>query len=168
MINAIFAADHSGGMGFNGTLPWPHNSEDLKRFKDLTTGHVVVMGRRTWDDKKLPKPLPNRTVYVATNKPAYMCNPFKGDLTENLLEIEARHPDKTIWVIGGSGILEETRDLFDRVYLTHIKGSFKVDTRINLKSFLTGFQPVRAEVSSDFQSVFTIYESIFRRIRTSP
>jgi dihydrofolate reductase len=168
MINAIFAVDHNGGMGFNGTLPWPHNSEDLKRFKDLTTGHVVVMGRHTWEDKALPKPLPNRTVYVASNKPVYMCNPFKGDLKENLLKIEAQHPDKIIWVIGGPAILMEARDLLDRVYLTHFKGSFKIDTRINLRDFLLGMSPVKAEVSNDFKSVLVTYDPIFKRIKTSP
>ena len=69
MINAIFAVDYNGGMGINGTLPWPHNAEDLAHFKRLTTDKVVVAGRRTWDDPKMPKPLPNRTVYVATNRP---------------------------------------------------------------------------------------------------
>jgi dihydrofolate reductase len=167
MINAIFAVDHNGGMGFDGTLPWPHNSEDLKRFKDLTTGHVVVMGRKTWDDKSMPKPLPNRTVYVATHKPAFMCNPFAGDLKENLLEIEKRHPDKTIWVIGGPSILMEAKDIIDRVYLTHFKGSFKVDTRINVRDFLIGFTPVRADTSKDFKSVLVTYDPIFKRNTTS-
>ena len=56
MINAIFAADHYGGIGFRGSVPWPHNSSDLKHFKTLTEGHIVVMGRRTYDDPKMPAP----------------------------------------------------------------------------------------------------------------
>ena len=76
MINALFAADQFGGMGLNGTLPWPHNSSDLKQFKQLTNGHVVVMGRRSWDDAKLPKPLEGRTVYVATNRPVQHAKPI--------------------------------------------------------------------------------------------
>lgn len=163
MINAIFAVDHNGGMGSNGTLPWPHNSEDLGRFQKLTSGHVVVMGRRTWDDPKLPKPLPNRTVYVATNRKAIFCNTFKGDIVENLLAIEKAHPDKIVWVIGGVELLMEAKDVIDRAYLTHIKGSYKVDTRIQLKDFLLGMTPVRADVSSDFQSTFVTYETVFKR-----
>jgi dihydrofolate reductase len=69
MINALFAVDQYGGMGFNGTLPWPHNSVDLANFKQLTDTHIVVMGRKTWDDPKMPKPLVGRTVYVATGRP---------------------------------------------------------------------------------------------------
>ena len=163
MINAIFAVDFNGGMGFNGTLPWPHNAEDLQHFKDLTTGQVVVCGRKTWDDPKMPKPLPNRTVYVATHRPVAYATPFSGDITQKLLAIEQAHPDKKIFVIGGVELLESARSLFDRIYLTHIKGSYKADTRIYVKEFLTGFHPVRAQVSRDCQSTFTVYESIFKR-----
>jgi len=168
MINAIFAVDFNGGMGFNGSLPWPHNSEDLANFQKITTGHVVVCGRRTWDDPKMPKPLPNRTVYVATHRPVTYAMPFNGDVEEHLLKIEDNHKDKTIFVIGGVELLQSAKPLLDRIYLTHIKGSYKVDTRIQLKEYLSGFNPVRAEVSKDFQSTFTVYESIFKRIKTSP
>lgn len=163
MINAIFAVDFNGGMGFNGTLPWPHNAEDLQQFKTLTAGHVVVCGRKTWDDPKMPKPLPNRTVYVATHRPVAYATPFSGDVKEKLIDIELAHPDKKIFVIGGAEILEATQPLFDRVYVTHIKGAYRADTRIHVKEFLTGFRPVRAQVSQDYQSTFTVYESIFKR-----
>ena len=163
MINAILAVDFNGGMGFNGTLPWPHNAEDLSRFKHLTTGHVVVCGRKTWDDPKMPKPLPNRTVYVATHRPVTYAMPFSGDVSAKLLEIESAHPDKTVWVIGGTEILESARPLLDRIYMTHIKGTYKTDARIYVKEFISGFRAVRAEVSKDFQSTFVVYESIFKR-----
>jgi len=167
MINAIFAVDFNGGMGLNGSLPWPHNAEDLANFQKITTGHVVVCGRRTWDDPKMPKPLPNRTVYVTTHRPVTYAMPISGDLEQGLLKVEADHPDKTIFVIGGVKLLEAARPLLDRIYLTHIKGSYKVDTRVYLKEFLTGFTPVRASVSLDHQSTFTVYDSIFKRIKAS-
>jgi dihydrofolate reductase len=166
MINAIFAVDFNGGMGFNGTLPWPHNTEDMQYFKNLTTGHVVVCGRRTWDDSKMPKPLPNRTVYVATHRPVTYAMPFSGDIKEQLLKIESAHPDKKIFVIGGAELLDSAQSVLDRIYVTHIKGSYRADTRIHVKEFLTGFVPVRAHVSKDFQSTFTVYDSIFKRIKT--
>jgi dihydrofolate reductase len=163
MINAIFAVDHYGGMGFNGTLPWPHAQEDLAYFQKLTTGHVVVCGRRTWDDPKMPKPLPNRTVYVATNRPVNYAMPVNGDIVEQLRSIEQQHQGKKIFVIGGVKLLEAAKPLLERVYITHMKGAYKTDTKINLKDFLLGFTPCRATVSQDFSSVFTIYESIFKR-----
>jgi dihydrofolate reductase len=163
MINAIFAVDFNGGMGLNGTLPWPHNAEDLQQFKDLTTGHVVVCGRKTWEDPKMPKPLSGRTVYVATHNPVRYAMPFSGDIVEKLLEIESAHPEKKIFVIGGPVILEAARSVLDRIYLTHVRGSYKVDTRMHVKEFLSGFVPVRAQVSKDFQSTFTVYDPIFKR-----
>lgn len=166
MINAIFAVDFNGGMGFNGTLPWPHNSEDMKYFQELTTNHIIVCGRRTWDDPKMPKPLPNRTVYVATHRPVSYATAFSGDVQENLLKIESNNANKKIFVIGGVELLESAKPLLDRIYITHIKGTYRTDTRIHVKEFLTGFHPVRAQVSRDFQSTFTVYESIFKRTKT--
>lgn len=163
MINAIFAADHYGGLGFDGTLPWPHNSSDLKRFKQLTEGHVVVMGRNSWDDPKLPKPLPNRTVYVATTRPLQHASVIKGDLQEAVFKLKSTHPNKTIWVVGGADILEQCRDLYDRIYLTHIKGSYKIDTRVDLKSILSGYRMVEASSAPHDNCTFVTYESIFKR-----
>jgi dihydrofolate reductase len=163
MINAIFAVDFNGGMGSNGTLPWPHNSEDLAHFQRLTTGHVMVCGRRTWDDPKMPKPLPNRTVYVATHRPTMYAETFSGDIKEKLLELEQAHTNKHIFVMGGAAVLETALPVLDRIYMTHIKGTYRCDTRIHVKEFLTGFVPVRAQVSRDFQTTFITYDSIFKR-----
>ena len=125
------------------------------------------MGRRTWDDPKMPKPLKNRITYVATNRPVSLTGSFSGDVGENLLRLEKLHSDKEIFVIGGVALLESARSLFDRIYLTHFKGAYRADTRIFVKEFLAGFCPVRATVSRDFQSTFTVYESVFKRSTTS-
>ena len=166
MINAVFAVDFNGGMGINGTLPWPHNAEDMAHFQQLTENNIVVMGRRTWDDPKMPKPLKNRTVYVATNRPVAYANPISGNISDKLLHIEANNPDKKIFVIGGVQLLESVKPLLEKVYITHIKGSYRADTRIYVKEFVTGFQAIQAQVSKDCQSTFIIYESIFKRTQT--
>jgi dihydrofolate reductase len=67
MINAIFAIDEEGGMGLDGSMPWPKNLKDLNWFKVHTIGHIVVMGRGTWDATDMPSPLPNRTNWVVTS-----------------------------------------------------------------------------------------------------
>jgi len=167
MINAIFAVDYYGGMGFQGTLPWPHNAEDLAYFQKLTTGHVVVMGSRSWADPKMPKPLNGRTVYVASKKPVKFAGQINGDIVEKVLALEQQHPDQIIWVVGGPQLIEACSDLFDQIHLTHFKGSYKIDTKIDLKSLLTGFTPVRALVSNDRKSTFIKYEPIFKRITPS-
>ena len=60
MINAIMAVDDEGGISKNGSMPWPKNIEDLKRFKESTINNVVIMGRLTWVDPNMPTPLKNR------------------------------------------------------------------------------------------------------------
>lgn len=168
MINALFAVDHFGGMGLNGTMPWPHNPADLKNFKELTDGHVVVMGRKTWDDRNMPKPLTGRTTYVATHKSFLpYTSVISGNLKEEILKLEALHPTKIIWVIGGPEVLEQCESILDRLYLTHFKGSFKIDTKINLKSFLASWYPKRASADPKTNFTTVIYENLFKRASTS-
>lgn len=162
-INAIFAVDNSGGMGYNGSLPWPHNSADLTNFQKLTKNNVVVMGRKTWDDPAMPKPLKGRTVYVASHSHAPYAVTFHGDVVTKLLDLELQHPDKQIFVIGGAQLIQASAPILDRVYLTYFKDSYKVDTRIHVADFLKGFKPVRAQVNRDFQSTMVVYETVFTR-----
>jgi len=144
MINAIFATDSYGGIGFRGTLPWPHNSEDLTHFKTITTNHIVVMGRNTWDDPKMPKPLPNRINIVLTSKSIPMPGviTISSNIEDRIKKIQAEFPTKDIFVIGGKQVLESTKHLLDRIYLTRMKGSYNIDTKIDLRKFLLGFQTV--------------------------
>jgi len=162
MINAIFAVDSNGGMGVNGTLPWPHCSADLANFKQLTKNHVVVMGRKTWDDPKMPKPLPGRTVYVASHQPVSYAGHVTGDLLTILPDLEQRHSDKIIWVIGGSAILEQCSKLYTRIYLTSMPGSYKVDTRIQIKTLLSGFRAISARKPLNANCTFITYENLFK------
>ena len=168
MIKSIFAVDHWGGMGLNGSLPWPHHSEDLAYFKEQTDGGIVIMGRRTWDDPKMPKPLPGRKTYVVTNRPifGYDIRTIKGDLVESIKTIRNNNPDKTIWIIGGPEILMATKDLVDEVHITHFKGQFKADTKIDLRKYLSIFQARSAAPSTDRRCTWMTYKNIdiFRSI----
>ena len=169
MIKSIFAVDHWGGMGLNGSLPW-HHKEDLAYFKEQTQGHIVVMGRRTWDDPKMPKPLPDRLTYVATTRPLIGYNnvkTFKGNIVENIKKIALDNPKKIIWIVGGPGILAETRDLVDEMYITHFKGQYHTDTRIDLRKYLSLTRAYSAMPSLDKKCNWTVYRNIdiFRSVR---
>jgi dihydrofolate reductase len=164
MINAIFAADQFGGIGLQGSLPWPHNNADLKYFKNITQGGIVVMGRRTYDDPKMPKPLPDRTVYVVSNRMiGDSVHQIQGDIVKEILLLEQTNPDRTIWIIGGADVLEQCESIYDRIYLTHVKGSYKIDTRINLKALLSGRLMRSASADPTQNFTFVVYESVFRR-----
>lgn len=161
MIKAIFAVDQHGGLGQDGSLPWPHSTEDFQFFKNTTLGDIVVMGSKTWNDPKMPKPLPGRMNFVVTNKSfvGHGAIVLNGDINQQIQDLAKAYPDKTVWVIGGANILEQTRDILDEIYLTHFRGSYRADTRIDLKKFLSGFVPKSASVSEDRQCTWVIYKN---------
>lgn len=163
MIKALFAVDQNGGMGYNGSLPWKHNTTDMSHFQKMTDGHVVVMGKNSWNDKKMPKPLKGRTVYIASNSRVQYASRISGDLVLELLKIEKQHPDQIIWVCGGPSILKACLKVTDEIVITHFKDAYKYDTSIDVDSYLRGFTPVGATVSSDFKSTIVRYTPLFKR-----
>ena len=128
MISAIVAVDENWGIGYNGDL-LEHIPEDLKYFKAVTNGGVVVMGRKTWDS--LPKkPLPNRFNVVITSQERHF-----EEMTAFIPFSEAvsrlKHsPKEDDWfIIGGGQIYKELLPYCDRVYVTKIfKNHNQVDT----------------------------------------
>ena len=130
MIRGIFACDRENGIGKNGTLPWSHNSEDLKWFKRCTDGGVVVMGRRTWNDHKMPKPLPNRYNIVLTSQNIlYGPNVVIKDSESLIVHIESF--DQDVWVIGGATTLEKLKHLCEEIWISRINGTNNCDTFIS-------------------------------------
>ena len=126
MISAIVAVDNNWGIGFNGDL-LEHIPEDLKYFKQLTTGNTVIMGRKTWDS--LPnKPLPKRTNIVITNNTNMEGQAEFMDLTDAMLYFIYNKNDD-IFIIGGGKIYEELLSMCNRIYVTKIfKDHDQVDT----------------------------------------
>lgn len=123
MIRAIFAADEKNGIGKNGKLPWPHNSQDLQWFKEMTVGSTIVMGRKTWDS--LPKkPLPNRYNIVVTNSEN---NIEDGpSICTDWYNVRKMLPLMTgdVWIIGGAEILKLAMPICEEIYISRIKGEF--------------------------------------------
>jgi dihydrofolate reductase len=143
MIRAILACDDHGGVSKNGTLPWPHNSTDLKWFKDNTAGHVVVMGSTTWEDPHMPRPLPKRTnILVTTRKEDYpgADGYISGDLNAEVQEIADATPGLITWVIGGPNIIEQTLGVIDEFYISRIPGEYACDTFLPLKKIESLFE----------------------------
>lgn len=141
MIAALFAVDDNGGMGNNGCMPWPHNPDDMKWFKTTTQGHVVVMGRKSWESSDMPKPLPKRHNVVFTNN--FIDRPdieqIKGDVCEGLKYLEKQYPEQTIFVIGGPNLLMQAAPVIKRAYITRITGEYFCDTTLDLNKFLDEF-----------------------------
>ena len=120
MIRSIFSVDQRGGLGNKGSLPWANDPDDMAWFREATEGHVVVMGRRTWDDPKFPKPMPKRTCVVLTSKP-YIQHALakRGNAIDIIKELQSINLQKHIWVIGGADMLMETKDICEEMWVAH-------------------------------------------------
>lgn len=147
MIRSIFSVDQRGGLGNKGSLPWPSDSDDMAWFKEHTANDVVVMGRRTWNDPKMPKPLPNRINVILTNgiieSASSLVYTRSGDPVAVIKQLEQDFPNKNIWIIGGAQLIEETKDICDEFYIAHRKGGYYTDVRINIDKYLS-----RARITS--------------------
>ena len=135
-VNAILAMDNNMGIGYDNTLPWPHNKKDMKWFRDCTSGHVVVMGRKTWESFG-SKPLPNRINVVVTNKEVEG-NPDRierGEMVEIISTLVCKYPDLHIFIIGGANIYRQALTFCDKIYVTRIKGLYKCDTFMYIRDF---------------------------------
>ena len=122
MIYHVVAVSQSGVIGKDGKLPW-HFSADLQFFKKLTTGHTVVMGRKTFES--IGKPLPNRQNIVITRKSHA---PVAGVEFVTSIGASLEHV-KTgeTFIIGGASIYEATLDFVDAIYLTRIHQDYEGD-----------------------------------------
>jgi dihydrofolate reductase len=122
----IVAVDQDNAIGHSdGRLPW-RSAHDMKRFKDLTTGGTVVMGRKTWDS--LPpkfRPLPNRTNLVVTRRSAIDGLPGGG-----LTRLERAPADA--WIIGGAQVYNQALEqgLATELYVTQVHVSSGADVRL--------------------------------------
>ena len=111
-------------IGANDRVPW-HLPRELKLFKEITMGHHIVMGRKTWDS--INKLLPGRTTVIVTRSRDYA---VPGAIVVNTIgeALEACRGDDEIMVIGGAQLFADTLPLADRLYLTIVDGEPKGDT----------------------------------------
>ncbi|WP_027137713.1 dihydrofolate reductase [Gaetbulibacter saemankumensis] len=124
-ITLIAATAENNAIGKDNKLIW-HLSDDLKHFKNLTNGHHIIMGRKTFES--FPKPLPNRTHIVITRQENYKVP--DGVIVVNNLEdaIDAAKSDLQPYIIGGGEIYKQALDIADKIELTRVHDTFEADT----------------------------------------
>jgi dihydrofolate reductase len=126
-IVLVVAIADNGVIGKDGGIPW-HISDDMKRFKALTLGHTIVMGRKTWDS--LPrKPLPGRINVVITRQNNWRA---EGAVTASSLDQATTGTSGTMMVIGGAEIYQRALPLASRIELTEVHKDFEGDARFVL------------------------------------
>ncbi len=160
-ISIIVAIAANNAIGKNNDLLW-HISEDLKRFKRLTKGHYVVMGKRTYFS--LPKrPLPGRTNMVITD--------VAGEQIDDCLmaysiedAVAKMDSEKENFIIGGGSIYAQFLPLADKLYITRVHKNFDADTFfppfLSDPWRLTEKQDIEEDAQNDFRYTFEIYERI--------
>ncbi len=116
IVSIIVAMDEQRGIGLRNRLPW-HLSADLKRFKALTMGHHILMGRKTFGS--INRSLPGRTMIVISRQKEY--HPEASQVVHSLgdgLALAERRQESEVFIIGGGQIFAQAIDLADRIYLT--------------------------------------------------
>ena len=132
MISVIAAVAHNGVIGKENRLLW-RISEDLRRFKAITLGHPVVMGRKTWES--LGRPLPGRTHVVISRQRGFVPVDAEGKpapdvrVAGSLEEAMAIFPrEEEVFVIGGGEIYRQAMEIADTFYLTEVEADYEGDT----------------------------------------
>ncbi|MDO4729513.1 MAG: dihydrofolate reductase [Bacteroidota bacterium] len=121
MITLIAAASENNALGYKGDLLW-HLPRDFRRFKELTTGHCIIMGRKTFET--FPKLLPNRTHIIISRQFSYTAQGciVVGSLEEAVRK--AQEIDKDPYIIGGGEIYHLAMEIADKIELTRVHAQF--------------------------------------------
>lgn len=126
MISLLVAMDRNHVIGYENDMPW-HLPKDLKHFKEKTTGHTMIMGRKTFDS--IGRVLPNRKNIILTQQKDYRIN--GADIIHSLDEVyerEKQNPNEELFIIGGGNLFKQVLPYADRMYITKIDEKFAGDT----------------------------------------
>ncbi len=126
IISLIVAMDAKGGIGRQNRLPW-HLPDDLKRFKQLTMGHHLIMGRKTYES--IGRPLKGRKMIVLSRRH----QPNAGEIIfvpdmNAAIEICRKAGETEVFVVGGAEVFREALPFAQRIYLTKIMAEVEADT----------------------------------------
>jgi dihydrofolate reductase len=160
-LSLIVAMTRSGVIGRGGTLPW-RLSADLKRFKALTMGHHLLMGRKTYES--LGRPLPGRTSIVITRQPDFRTPPEVLVAHRLGAAIQLAAADEQPFLIGGGEIFREAMDRARRLYVTWVEADVEGDT------FFPDWNPEQwrlveserhsADAKNGYDTTFCIYDRL--------
>ena len=123
-ISLVAAIAQNNAIGKNNDLLW-HLPADFKNFKNTTSGHFILMGRKTFES--FPKPLPNRTHLIITRQKNYLVpdNCFAFTSVNDALEFAKQQNQETVYVLGGGEIYKETISIANELVITHVNAVFE-------------------------------------------
>lgn len=159
-IALVVAAARNGVIGRDGDMPW-RLSSDLKRFKSITMGRPIIMGRKTWES--LGRPLPGRQNIVITRQPDFTAPGAEvaSSLDEALERARALAGEGGVFIIGGGEIYRQAIPQADRLHVTHVEAEVEGDTvfpEIGPEWKPVHEERVPAGEKDDFPTRYVIYE----------
>lgn len=153
-ISLIAAVAKNNVIGKDGKIPW-HIKEDLRRFKKITQGHHILMGRKTFES--IGKPLPGRINLILTSDKNYKAKGvFTFNLIKNAYYFARKNKEKELMVIGGSKLYNHFIKRADKIYLTRILKNYNGDTffpKINYKEWKITFREEHKKENPPFEFV---------------
>lgn len=162
MVSIVVAADEQNGIGINNRLPW-RLSADLKYFRQLTTGHHIIMGRNTFES--IGKPLPDRiNIVLSTRDDVKAQGVIVVKNLSEALQIAQASGEKECMIIGGAQIYRQAIGLTDRIYMTRVHTVCHCDVffpELNQEEWklLSGVRHT-ADEKNEYDYSFDIYERI--------
>ncbi|MFZ9961897.1 MAG: dihydrofolate reductase [Burkholderiales bacterium] len=157
-ITIIVAKSNNGIIGKDGDLPW-RLPEDLKRFKRLTTGNIVVMGRKTYDS--IGRPLPNRKNIVISRNTSLKIEGV--EVEHDLIDVLKRNQEENVYVIGGGQIYVDALPLTEKLEITEVDVELVGDTsfpEIDSSQWKEIFREKRVDLESNLTYSFVSLERI--------
>ncbi len=133
-ISMIVAYGKNWEIGLNNQMLW-HISEDFKNFKQITSGHHILMGRKTFES--IGKPLPNRTSLVLSTKGFSSVGVHTFDSIEKALDFARQNAEEELFVIGGANIYEAMFKYVDKMYLSEVDFEGEADAYLKQIDFST-------------------------------
>ena len=155
MIKLIVAISKNRVIGDSNKLIW-HLPADLKRFKEVTTGHPIVMGRKTYES--IGRPLPNRRNIIITRDQNYQID---GCDVLNSIEEALMLTNNDCFIIGGGEIYNQTLHIADQIYMTEVDEEFDGDTTfpdLSASWYVSNKEDFKSDEKNPYNYSFVFYE----------
>ncbi|MCJ7453013.1 MAG: dihydrofolate reductase [Steroidobacteraceae bacterium] len=159
-VSIVVATDANGGIGLRGSLPW-RLPEDLRRFKALTMGSPIIMGRKTWDS--IGRPLPGRHNIVVSRQPGLA---IEGCTVVDSFDsaLAAADPATEVFVIGGAEIYRLALPVADTLYVTRVHATVGADTFLPAFDVAEWEEVAREEHAADDRHAHAMSFVTLRRV----
>ncbi len=170
IVSVIVATSLNNVIGLNNSLPW-HLPKDLAYFKKITTGSVIIMGRKTYES--IGKALPNRLNIVVTRDSSYdaldaeVCNDIESAISLAKDFLKNNTEKKEVFIIGGANIFKQTIATADKLYLNIVKANFDGDTFMPEINWDDWQLEMQEDNKKDSKNAFDISFLVYTKINKS-